>query len=384
MSPAAGEAVGTARCAAVGRAAAPGGVRRHGCCRAAVDPLTIAISMPIVSLPPARFFPLDPGHVMAWGSVGDDAAPPVLILHGGPGGRSRAASVNWFEGLGVRCIVHDQRGCGASTPAGALHHNDLDTLVADIERLREHLGLSHWAVAGGSWGALLAVAYAAQHPQRVDALFLRSAFLGSTAEVDHFFAAWPGWLGEAGAAWLAGAEAPQALRLAVRHDPVGALDALAAQVGDEAVPASPIAARIGAAWQAYEAAQAAPGGLAARPGAAWTVPEPAHPTVAALSTGLGVQWHYLRHGCFVGGGRSEGWLARLDTTLAGRPIALVHGEADAVCVLATSQALASRWPHAVLHTVAGAGHDMDQPALREALTAAAARWTAAWRPAPDA
>ena len=340
--------------------------------------------MPIVSLPPARFLSLDPGHRMAWGSIGDDAAPPVLILHGGPGGRSRAASVNWFDGLGLRCIVHDQRGCGASTPAGAIDHNDLDTLVADIERLRGHLGLDHWAVAGGSWGALLAVAYAARHPGRVNALFLRSAFLGSPGEVARFFAAWPRWLGDAGACWLAGAEAPPALRLAVQRGPVDGLDALARLVGDEAVPGSPAAARLGHAWHAYEAAQAAPGGLAAQEAARWAVPGPDDRAGAALAPGLVVQWHYLRQGCFVTEGQRDDWLTCLDTALAERPVTLVHGDADEVCALATSRALAARWPHAELHIVEGAGHDMDQPALREALTAAAARWTTAWRRPPRA
>ncbi|MBL8304746.1 MAG: hypothetical protein JNM26_18490 [Ideonella sp.] len=73
------------------------------------------------------------------------------------------------------------------------------------------------------------------------------------------------------------------------------------------------------------------------------------------------------------------WLARLDTTLADRPVVLVHGLADEVCAPDTSRALAARWSHAELTLVEDAGHDMDQPALREALTAAAARWTAAWR-----
>lgn len=317
---------------------------------------------------------------MAWGSIGDDTAPPVLILHGGPGGRSRVASVNWFEGLGLRCLVHDQRGCGASIPAGATEHNELGLLVDDIERLRDHLGILRWAVAGGSWGALLAVAYAARHPQRVTGLFLRSSFLGSAGEVDRFFAAWPAWLGEAGMDWLAGAGAAASMRQALRRSPVAGLDALAAHLGEGATPGSAAAGRVGRAWQAYEAAQAPPGGLRARPGLGFSVPtgDDAAPA-AALPPGLAVQWHYLRHGCFVTDEMRAQWLARLDIALAGRPVMLVHGLADEVCPPATSHVLARRWPHAELSLVEGAGHDMDQPALREALVAAAARWAAAWQ-----
>lgn len=311
--------------------------------------------------------PLDHGHVMAWSSVGDAAAPPVLILHGGPGGRSRAASVNWFEGLGLRCIVHDQRGCGASTPAGACDHNELDTLVADIERLREHLGLAHWAVAGGSWGALLVVAYASRHPQRVDGLFLRSAFLGSAAEVDHFFAPWAHWLGRAGAAWLGW---PEGVSDAPVPDPVRLLELLTARGGTSAD-----AARVASAWQAFEQAQALPGGLAARPGACWARPVSEDPT--GLPSGLRVQWHYLRQGCFIDEAWREAALAQLDTLLASRPVMLVHGQADAVCDVAVSRRLAQRWPQARLVEVPGAGHDMDHPALRQALTEAASVWSAA-------
>ena len=213
---------------------------------------------------------------MAWFSVGDEAAPPVLVLHGGPGGRSRVPSLNWFDGLGVRCIAFDQRGCGASLPAGECAHNTLALLVADIEALREHLGVARWAVAGGSWGALLAVAYAAQHPARVEGLFLRSAFLGSAAEVDAFFAPWPQWLGPDGAARLGWPQGGvEGLRRGRVPDPVTLLQAVlpsmdGSNVGGPGEPGDTMAAaRIASAWQAYEAAQSVPGGLLARPAARW-------------------------------------------------------------------------------------------------------------------
>lgn len=336
---------------------------------------------------------------MAWFGVGDEAAPPVLILHGGPGGRSRVPSLNWFDGLGLRCIAFDQRGCGASEPAGELAHNTLPLLVADIERLREHLGLARWAVAGGSWGALLAVAYAAQHPDRVDGLFLRSAFLGSAAEVAHFFAPWPRWLGDAGAEHLGWPrDVGDLCQTEAVPDPVRLLQAVttasAPGTGKALGPgeAALRAGRIAQAWQAFEGAQSAAGGLAARPATRWlpeatarrpTVPPeadplPAEPAAAAgVPASLRVQQHYLHHGCFVDDGQRSTWLATLDRSLVGRPVALVHGSADAVCALGISQALAARWPQARCAWVADAGHDMDQPAMRAALTAAAVAWAEA-------
>ena len=71
-----------------------------------------------------------------------------------------------------------QRSCsstsaapGRSTPRVApttdLSANTTDHLIADIERLREHLGIDRWLVWGNSWGVTLGLAYAQRHPTRV-------------------------------------------------------------------------------------------------------------------------------------------------------------------------------------------------------------------------
>src|SRR3546814_3641705 len=59
-------------------------------------------------------------------------------------------------------------------------------LIADMERLRNHLGIMRWHVFGGSWGSTLALAYAQAHPERVSALVLRGIFLGSKREIEWF------------------------------------------------------------------------------------------------------------------------------------------------------------------------------------------------------
>lgn len=45
-----------------------------------------------------------------------------------------------------------------------------------MERLREHLGIGKWVVAGGSWGSTLALAYSQKHPDAVKAIILRGIF----------------------------------------------------------------------------------------------------------------------------------------------------------------------------------------------------------------
>ena len=67
-------------------------------------------------------------------------------------------------------MLFDQRNCGRSTPhagdpAVSLEANTTWHLVADIERLREHLGIERWQVFGGSWGSTLALAYAQTAPR---------------------------------------------------------------------------------------------------------------------------------------------------------------------------------------------------------------------------
>ena len=75
--------------------------------------------------------------------------------------------------------------------------------MADIETLREHLGIERWQVFGGSWGSTLALAYAETHPERVTELVLRGIFLLRKQEIDWFYQrgasilfpdAWEGYL----------------------------------------------------------------------------------------------------------------------------------------------------------------------------------------------
>ena len=91
-----------------------------------------------------------------------------------------------------RIVLFDQRGCGrsmphASDPAVDLSVNTTAHLVADIERLREHLGIERWLVLGVSWGCTLALAYAEQFPDRVDGMVLIGVTTGRRAEIDWLY-----------------------------------------------------------------------------------------------------------------------------------------------------------------------------------------------------
>ena len=107
----------------------------------------------------------------------------MVFLHGGPGGGTNPQMRRFFNPRRYRIVLFDQRGCGKSTPHASLDDNTTWDLVADIEKLREHLGIDRWQVFGGSWGSTLALAYAQKHPAARDrtraARHLPAATLGT-------------------------------------------------------------------------------------------------------------------------------------------------------------------------------------------------------------
>ena len=93
----------------------------------------------------------------------------------------------FFDPARYRIILLDQRGCGRSRPHAELRENTTWDLVADIEALRERLGIERWLVFGGSWGSTLALFYAEKHPERVSELVLRGIFLLRDKEIAWFY-----------------------------------------------------------------------------------------------------------------------------------------------------------------------------------------------------
>ena len=80
-----------------------------------------------------------------------------------------------------------RQGCGRSTPYASVEANTTWHLVADLELLRQHLGIERWQVFGGSWGSTLALSYAQSHPERVTELVLRGIFMLRRKELLWFY-----------------------------------------------------------------------------------------------------------------------------------------------------------------------------------------------------
>ncbi|WOT04934.1 alpha/beta fold hydrolase [Shewanella youngdeokensis] len=119
------------------------------------------------------------GHDLHIAQYGNQDGVPLLYLHGGPGAGCSVDELALFDLSIYRVIFMDQRGAGRSRPLGELRHNNIDTLLADIERVRQWLGLEKWVLAGGSFGATLALLYAGLHPERVTHQVLWGVFIPS-------------------------------------------------------------------------------------------------------------------------------------------------------------------------------------------------------------
>jgi proline iminopeptidase len=316
------------------------------------------------------------GHRIWWHAEGDAQAQAVLVVHGGPGGRTREESLAPWRATGLRVLAFDQRGSGRSEPLGETRANTLDGLVEDMERIRIAAGLQRWALAAGSWGARLAVAYAARHAQRVSALWLRSPFMGALAETRRYIAPWRGWLGDAGAAWL-GESAAEAVNSLYR-DPDPA-------VGDDTglsrglLPPLLDSVHLALAWSAFDDVQSAPGGVVASQvrcdvsRLAAAIGERRGPSASAqvLASWRVHAIHALRR--WGAADAQEGaWPEARE--LARRwqgPVEIVAGSEDATCDPDTALQLAHLWPDARCHLVPGAGHRMNDERLAPGLAQAA-------------
>ena len=134
------------------------------------------------------------GNLVYWETCGNPDGKPAVMVHGGPGQGCAPNMRRMFDPSRYRAVLFDQRGCGrsrphASDPGTSLEHNTTDHLVADMERLREHLGIERWLVTGGSWGTTLGLVYAERYPHRVSEIMLSAISTTRRSEIDWLYTA---------------------------------------------------------------------------------------------------------------------------------------------------------------------------------------------------
>ncbi|MHA7878721.1 MAG: prolyl aminopeptidase [Saccharospirillum sp.] len=292
------------------------------------------------------------GHRLYVEQCGTAGRLPVLVLHGGPGAGCSEQLRRFFDPEHYHIILFDQRGSGRSEPHAETHANDSDRLVADMERLRQHLSLEKWLLFGGSWGSTLALLYAQAHPERVMAMVLRGIFLGRQQDMD--------WLYRSGASRYFPEE------WARFQEPVqGCAGAELIEQYYQRVHGSNDLARVSAAkaWARWEAVNAS-----LRPSQQSL--DYFTSTHVALSLAR-VSTHYFRHHCFL----QPNQILDRARRLAGIPGILVHGRYDMVCPPDQAWALAQAWPDAELDLVRESGHSAYDPATVDALVRATQRFS---------
>lgn len=293
---------------------------------------------------------LDGTHSMYWEVSGNPTGRPVVFLHGGPGAGAGPDHRRFFDPRHYRIVVFDQRGAGRSTPLGAIENNSTQHLIADMERLRDHLGIMRWHVFGGSWGSTLALAYAQAHPERVSALVVRGIFLGSRAEIDWFLFGMARVFPENWRNFAA----------AVPEDERG--DLMAAYRKRLFDPDPKVHLPAARAWSVYEGS------------CSTLLPSPQ--TVAAFgeerhALGLSrIEAHYFENHVFL---EDDALMKGLDR-IRNIPAVIVQGRYDMVCPIATADALHRAWPEADYLVVPDAGHSAMEPGIRRALVAATERF----------
>lgn len=139
------------------------------------------------SLPEMYNLDVGDGNTIYMEISGKKDGIPVIFLHGGPGGHCRSEHHGLFDPKTFKSIIYDQRGCGKSKPYRTTVKNNTQTLVDDIEKIRDFLNIDKFLVVGGSWGATLALCYAISHPENVLGIVLRSVFLGMMSEIQWAF-----------------------------------------------------------------------------------------------------------------------------------------------------------------------------------------------------
>ncbi|MCU1395850.1 MAG: prolyl aminopeptidase [Ilumatobacteraceae bacterium] len=296
------------------------------------------------------------GQFVAWEVSGNPDGKPVVFLHGGPGAGTSPSHRRLFDPLRYRIVLFDQRGCGRSTPHASGPGVDLTTnttwhLVADMERLREHLGIDRWQVFGGSWGSTLALAYAETHVARVTEIVLRGIFTLRPKELDWFY--------EGGAAAIF-PDTWEGFLTPVAQDDRGALIQAYHRLLNDPDPAVHGPAAV--AWATWEGS-----GITLLPQPA-TVDRFADPTfVLAFAR---IENHYfVHHGWF-----EDEQLIRDADRLRHVPAAIVQGRYDMCTPAMTAWDLHRAWPEADLVMVPDAGHAYDEPGILAALIAATDRF----------
>jgi proline iminopeptidase len=296
--------------------------------------------------------PVSPVHTLYYEQCGNPDGLPVVFLHGGPGGGLVPEYRRFFDPAAYRVVLFDQRGSGQSTPHASLEENTTWHLVADIERLREHLGIERWVVFGGSWGSTLSLAYAQTHPARSLALVLRGIFLCRPKEIQWFY--------QEGASAIFPDMWEEYVKVIPDEERGDFLTAYYRRLTSDDERVRLEAAR---AWSVWEGATSK---LFPDP----TLIEEFGEVHKALSIAR-IECHYFMNNTFFD---TDNYLIENVEKIRHVPAVIVQGRYDVVCPMMSAWELHRAWPEAELRVIADAGHSATEPGITSALVEATDRF----------
>jgi proline iminopeptidase len=297
------------------------------------------------------------GQRIYWELCGNARGKSAVVVHGGPGSGCTPWHRQLFDPSAYRLLLFDQRNCGRSTPHASAPQTDLASnttnyLVADMERLRQHLAIDQWLVFGGSWGSTLALAYAEQYPERVSAMIHFGVTTGRHAEMD--------WLFRGGVAILFPEQWEQLRASLPVTERDGDIVAAYSRRLNHTDPA--VCQHAAEAWCLWESA------TLAWPPSTELAPRFTDPPYALAFARIVT--HYMSHYAWL----EDGTLLRGATALADIPGVLVNGRFDVQAPLANAWELHRVWPRAELVIVDNAGHVPNSPGITHELIRATDRF----------
>jgi proline iminopeptidase len=291
---------------------------------------------------------VSPIHELYYEQVGNATGKPVVFLHGGPGGGVSADYRRYFDPKVYRVVLFDQRGSGKSTPHANIEENTTWDLVADIERLREHLGIKRWQVFGGSWGSTLALAYAETHPDRVSELVLRGIFLCRQKEIRWFY--------QEGTSAIFPDVWEEYLKVIPESERADMVSAYYRRLTSDDGAVRLQAAR---AWSIWE------GSTSKLFFDASMIEKFADPEFALAFARI--ECHYFINNAFF---PTDNYLIENVGSIRGIPGVIVQGRYDVVCPMMSAWDLHRAWPEAQLKIIPDAGHSISEPGIIDALVEA--------------
>lgn len=288
-------------------------------------------------------------HTIYFEESGNPNGIPVLFLHGGPGGGTEPSHRQLYDPAKHRIILVDQRGSGQSTPFAEILDNTTWDLVADLERVREHLQIPNWCIHGGSWGTTLALVYAISHPTRVRALVLRGIFLCTRKEIQWFY--------QDGVDWLYPDEWTKYISFIPkeeRHDMIGAYYK---RLTSENAELRLKAAQTWSMWEASVSKLIPSESFIKK----YEDPQKALPFAR-------IEAHYFKNNAFL---PSDNFILANTDKLTHIPVDIVHGRYDVVCPVKNAWQLHNVLPKSRLFIVPDAGHSLfEEPILKQVVKSA--------------